>query len=117
MQCNIFNLTISKAMTHSSLRRTVLLALAVTPLARAADLLDSAPSSAPLSAAAQLARLEAASGGRLGVAAFNTADGRQLMHRADERFPFCSTFKMMLSAAVLAREPALLRKAHSVHQG
>jgi beta-lactamase class A len=100
-------------MTHFSLRRTVLLALAaapLAPLARAAELLDSAPSATPLSHAAQLARLEAASGGRLGVAAFNTADGRELLHRADERFPFCSTFKMMLSAAVLAREPALLKK-------
>jgi beta-lactamase class A len=88
----------------------VLLALAAAPLARAADLLDSAPSATPLSPAAQLAQLEAASGGRLGVAAFNTADGRELMHRGDERFPFCSTFKMMLSAAVLAKEPALLKK-------
>jgi len=97
-------------MTHSSLRRTVLLALAAAPLARAADLLDGAPSASPLSPAAQLARLELACGGRLGVAAFNTGDGRELMHRGDERFPFCSTFKMMLSAAVLARDPALLKK-------
>ena len=58
----------------------------------------------------RLVQLEAASGGRLGVAALNTADGRQLLHRADERFPFCSTFKMMLSAAVLAREPSLLEQ-------
>jgi beta-lactamase class A len=42
------------------------------------------------------------------VAALNTADGRQLLHRADERFPLCSTFKMMLAAAVLARDPSLL---------
>lgn len=88
----------------------MLLALASAPLARAAELLDSAPSATLLSPAAQLARLELASGGRLGVAAFNTADGRELTHRADERFPLCSTFKMMLSAAVLTREPALLRK-------
>lgn len=100
-------------MTHFHLRRAMLLALAASPLAplaRAAELLDSAPSAAPVSHTAQLARLEAASGGRLGVAAFNTADGRELLHRADERFPFCSTFKMMLAAAVLAREPALLKK-------
>jgi beta-lactamase class A len=100
-------------MTHSAFRRGVLLALAAAPLARAADLLDSAPSAMPVSPAAQLAqlaRLEQASGGRLGVAALNTADGRELAHRGDERFPFCSTFKMMLAAAVLAREPALLKK-------
>lgn len=97
-------------MTISSSRRALLLALAAAPFATAADLLDSPPASTPLSAAALLAKLEAESGGRLGVAALNTADGRRLLHRADERFPFCSTFKMMLSAAVLAHEPALLKK-------
>ena len=87
-------------MTHSALRRTLLLALAGTPFARAGTI--------PMPPDMRLVRLEAASGGRLGVAALNTADGRQLLHRADERFPFCSTFKMMLSAAVLAREPSAL---------
>jgi beta-lactamase class A len=63
-----------------------------------------------LSPAAQLARLEADSGGRLGVAAINTADGRILAHRGDERFPLCSTFKAMLAAAILHHEPSLLDK-------
>jgi beta-lactamase class A len=63
-----------------------------------------------LTPAALLAGLEKEFGGRLGVAALNTADGRLVLHRADERFPFCSTFKMMLSAAILSREPALLKK-------
>ena len=89
-------------MTHSATRRTLLLALAATPLARAY--------AAPMPPDMRLVGLEAASGGRLGVAALNTADGRQLLHRADERFPFCSTFKMMLSAAVLAREPSVLQQ-------
>jgi beta-lactamase class A len=97
-------------MKHFTTRRALMLALVSTPLARAADLLDHAPAAAPLTPAAQLAELEKEFGGRLGVAALNTADGRQLLHRADERFPFCSTFKMMLSAAVLSREPALLKK-------
>lgn len=97
-------------MTDFTKRRTVLLALAAAPLTHAAELLDSPPTVTPLTPAAMLARLETASGGRLGVAALNTADGRQLLHRADERFPFCSTFKMMLSAAVLAKEPSLLKK-------
>jgi beta-lactamase class A len=87
-----------------------MLALAAAPLARAADLLDNAPAATLMPPTGQLARLEAEAGGRLGVAAFNTADGRQLLHRADERFPMCSTFKMMASAAVLAKEPALLKK-------
>lgn len=89
-------------MTHSALRRTLLLALAATPFTRA--------TATPMPPDMRLVRLEAASGGRLGVAALNTADGRQLLHRADERFPFCSTFKMMLSAAVLAREPSVLQQ-------
>ncbi|HEX7981912.1 MAG TPA: class A beta-lactamase [Duganella sp.] len=89
-------------MTHSALRRTLLLALAATPFARA--------TATPMPPDMRLVRLEAASGGRLGVAALNTADGRELLHRADERFPFCSTFKMMLSAAVLAREPSALQQ-------
>jgi beta-lactamase class A len=50
-----------------------------------------------------LAGLEATSGGRLGVYAVNTANGAQISYRADERFPFCSTFKMMLAAAILAK--------------
>lgn len=62
----------------------------------------------------RLAALEQASGGRLGVAAVQAATGAPLVaHRADERFPFCSTFKMMLSAAVLSRsetEPRLLQR-------
>ncbi|MYM27637.1 class A beta-lactamase [Duganella sp. CY15W] len=97
-------------MTHSTTRRALMLALVSTPFARAADLLDQAPTTVQLSPTAQLALLEKESGGRLGVAALNTGDGRQLLHRADERFPVCSTFKMMLSAAVLARDPALLKK-------
>ena len=51
----------------------------------------------------QLAALEAASGGRLGIAVLDTASGRTLSHRADERFAMCSTFKLMLAAAILKR--------------
>jgi beta-lactamase class A len=52
---------------------------------------------------AQLAQLEQGAGGRLGVFALNTADGTQIGHRADERFAFCSTFKVILIGAILAR--------------
>jgi beta-lactamase class A len=98
-------------------RRALMLALVCAPVVRAADLLDQAPSTAPLSPVGQLARLERESGGRLGVAALNTADGRQLLHRDDERFPLCSTFKTMLAAAVLAREPALLKRRIQYEKG
>lgn len=49
-------------------------------------------------AARQLAAIERASGGRLGVALID-AGGRTLFaHRADERFAMCSTFKLPLAA-------------------
>ena len=54
-------------------------------------------------ATAMLAGLERRSGGRLGVAALDTASGRRTGHRADERFPLCSTFKFLAAALVLAR--------------
>ena len=82
-------------------RRGLLLALTATPLiaigrAQAAD---------TQTAEAALAALEKTFGGRIGVAAIATADGRTLGHRADERFPFCSTFKVMAAAALLDRMP------------
>jgi beta-lactamase class A len=48
-----------------------------------------------------LARIEAAIGGRVGVAAWDTASGAWLKRRADERFAMCSTFKLLLAATVL----------------
>jgi beta-lactamase class A len=54
-------------------------------------------------AADRVAALEARSGGRLGVAALDLADGGQIAHRADQRFPMFSTFKALAAAAVLAR--------------
>lgn len=50
-----------------------------------------------------LAAIERRVGGRVGVFAIDTATGRSLDHRADERFPLCSTFKWVLAAAVLQR--------------
>jgi len=66
---------------------------------------------APLSAVAddlnaELLRLETAIQGRLGVAVLDTATGRRLGQRGDERFPMCSTFKLLASGAVLARVDA-----------
>ena len=44
--------------------------------------------------------------GTLGVAAVDLYDQRTLTHRAQERFPLASTFKLPLVAAVLARADA-----------
>ena len=51
----------------------------------------------------QLADIEKASGGRLGVCILDTGSGLRAGHRADERFPMCSTFKFLAAAAVLHR--------------
>jgi beta-lactamase class A len=98
-------------MSVSLPRRALLRAAAATPLLL------------PLSAFATVAgegrtdaafgALEKAHGSRLGVCAIDTANGREIRHRADERFPFCSTFKAMAAAAVLARasaDPGLLAR-------
>lgn len=53
-----------------------------------------------------LAAIESARGGRLGVAALDTATGRHAGHRAAERFPLTSTFKLLLAGAILARVDA-----------
>ncbi|MEH6951667.1 class A beta-lactamase [Nitrobacter sp. NHB1] len=49
----------------------------------------------------ELKRLETESGGRLGVALLDTGTGQCVGHRMDERFPMCSTFKVLASGAVL----------------
>jgi beta-lactamase class A len=55
---------------------------------------------------ASFARIEAAYGGRLGVAVLDTHDGRRAGYRQNERFPLASTFKLLAAGAVLARVDA-----------
>ena len=58
----------------------------------------------PVSAATDgFALLEQRVGGRLGVAALDTASGARLGHRAGERFPMCSSFKLLAVGAVFGR--------------
>ena len=54
----------------------------------------------------KLIEIEKQLGARLGVAIVDTATGRQWLHRSDERFPMCSTVKMLACGAVLARVDA-----------
>ncbi|WP_329742254.1 class A beta-lactamase [Dyella sp. A6] len=49
------------------------------------------------------AELERRYGGRLGVAVLDTGTGRRLRHRADQRFMMCSTGKLLVVGAVLAK--------------
>ncbi|WP_438369136.1 serine hydrolase, partial [Escherichia coli] len=84
-------------MVKKSLRQFTLMATATVTL-----LLGSVPLYAQTADVQQkLAELERQSGGRLGVALINTADNSQILYRADERFPMCSTSKVMAAAAVL----------------
>lgn len=57
---------------------------------------------------AAFARIEAARGGRLGVAVLDTGTGtgQRAGYRQDERFPLGSTFKLLAAAAILARADA-----------
>jgi beta-lactamase class A len=56
---------------------------------------------APL--AGTFAGIERESGGRLGVFVLDTRSGASVGHRAGERFPMCSTFKLLAVAAILAK--------------
>jgi beta-lactamase class A len=51
----------------------------------------------------RLIELEQQHGGWLGVAMLDTGSGRRADYRGDERFPLCSTFKLLAAACVLAR--------------
>jgi len=96
-------------MTHSPQRRSLLTALgalAVSPLFASA-------ASEPIVAEARFADLEKTLDGRLGVFALDTGNGAQLAYRADERFAFCSTFKVIAAAVVLSKDaqaPGLLQQ-------
>jgi beta-lactamase class A len=80
----------------------------------ALGLIACSPQAAPQAVAAEplldqvidLADLEAGDGGRLGFVALDAATGRRLTWRGDERFVYCSTFKMYLAAATLLRVQA-----------
>ena len=84
-------------------RRGVLGAMLATPVVLSAG---GALRAAVVDAAGPLDRLvalERLHGGRLGVAILDTASGRRINHRGEERFAMCSTFKWLLAAQVLAR--------------
>src|SRR5215469_8368785 len=83
-------------------RRRVLLGLCAG-LATARSSLATTPLDA---VSEELMRLERQTGGRIGLAACSTASGARIAHRADERFAMCSTFKLLLAAAILAEVDA-----------
>ena len=52
-------------------------------------------------AADRIAAINTRVGGRIGVAALDTGTGQHIEYKANERFPMCSTFKVIAAAAVL----------------
>ena len=78
--------------------------IAAPALSRTGSALAKGDPYAPLAEA--FAKIEAESGGRLGVAILDTRNGALSGHRADERFPMCSTVKALTAAAILARVDA-----------
>lgn len=97
-------------------RRNVLAGLCALPFVSLTSVLiactsaEAAPPAAARGESLQkkLAELEAVSGGRLGVAARVSKGGKNLSYRGDERFPMCSTFKVLAAAAVLRDKPGIL---------
>lgn len=64
-------------------------------------------------ACAKLAALETSAHGEIGVVVLNTENNKRIDYRAEERFPFQSTCKVMIVAEILKRsmtEPALLQQ-------
>jgi beta-lactamase class A len=80
-------------------RRALLAALLASPSLALARTIP--PPAGPGMLAREISRLEVLSGGRLGFALLDSADGSRYQHRGNERFPMCSTFKLLLVAAVL----------------
>src|SRR3990167_1160684 len=88
-----------KSMTTFLLKRSLLIAAMPIPLlnARGDD----------------LSKLESSFGGRIGVYAINTANNEKIQYRAEERFPFGSTCKVMVVSDILTkseRDPTLLQR-------
>jgi beta-lactamase class A len=80
-------------------RRTVLLGAAA--LSACAPRTQSGAPQAAQTNDSRFAEIETRVGGRVGVAAWNTATDQWLTHRRQERFAMCSMFKWLLAAQML----------------
>jgi beta-lactamase class A len=86
-------------------RRTVL-AATVAAVAGAPVTPRAAPRRSVTQLDATLRGIEQARGGRLGVAVLDSGSGEAAGHRAAERFPLTSTFKLLAAGAILAEVDA-----------
>jgi len=82
-------------------RSLSLAAMAIFLTGVCTPVLADAPPMKPATIQEKLAQLEVSVGGRIGISAINTANNTQLQYRAEERFPFCSTAKVMVVSAIL----------------
>lgn len=82
-------------------RRTFLIGTVISLGARGSS--RAAFAQSPLDMKEKIAGIEGKVKGRLGVAVLDTGSDRRFGYRADERFPLCSTFKLMAAAAILKR--------------
>ncbi len=80
-------------------RRAMIAAIAGVFASRTASAADE-------SIAEELASIQAASGGRIGLHAFDLKSGRSIGMNDHDRFAMCSTFKLLLAAAILDRVDA-----------
>ena len=90
-------------MEYSPTRRSLLLAAVAAPFVAACSSAPVADQVHAHAAQAELAALEKASNGRLGIAVLDTSNGTRIAHHARERFPVCGTYAVVAAAAILAR--------------
>jgi len=87
-------------------RRQVLQGMAALLVAGAARRVAAGGDTVAEALERRFAAIERPTGGRLGVAILDTGSGLRAGRRADERFPLCSTFKVLAAGAVLQRVDA-----------
>jgi len=92
---------IMKMGNYSNRRKLLLAAVSAPWLSACSSWADKGKDGS--TAQAQLAGVEKTFDGRIGLFALDTGNGAQLGYRAGERFPMCSTFKVVLASAILER--------------
>ncbi|ELP5691540.1 FONA family class A beta-lactamase [Enterobacter ludwigii] len=106
-------------MVKNTLRQTTLMVATVMPLLFGSAPLWAQSTNSKANIQQQLSELEKNSDGRLGVALIDTADNSQILYRGDERFPMCSTSKVMAVSALLKQseiDKNLLAKRMEIKQ-
>lgn len=83
------------------LRRPAMILAVVAPLLFTSTLWAKSPAAVVIQQ--KLLKLEKTAGGRLGVALIDTTSGTRVAYRGDERFPLCSTSKVMAASAILKK--------------